>query len=330
MISKQQLIVVFMFVLTVIGANMSRAVAAPPFTAAEPRIPISELPFQVTTPGSYYLTSELTDDGSGAIAVDTDNVTIDLMGFSLTGTGVGDGILLNGRKNVEIRNGTIRLFENGIRDTTMVPNAVQGYRIFNVRAVDNVSQGIWLPFADVLVKDCTANNNGLSGILVGAGSMVRNNVTNDNGQTGILADHGSTITGNIAHENGLSGVRGKESATIAGNTARNNGDTGVIAGPYSTVSGNTANGNGQSGISASIYSTVIGNTANTNGQDGIFVDRGSTIKNNTTSGNQVSGINLNIESLIDGNTAYENDQSGGGFPNIENCPTCTYGLNHAP
>lgn len=330
MIRKQQSIVVFMFVLTVLGVNISRVVAAPPFTAVEPRIPISELPFQVTVPGSYYFTSELTDDGDGAIAVDTDNVTIDLMGYSLTGTGIGDGIVLNGRKNVELRNGTVRLFENGIRDTTMVPNAAQGYRVFNVRAVDNVSQGIWLPSADVLVKDCTASNNGLSGILVGAGSAVRNNVTNNNGQAGILAGHGSTITGNVANENGLSGVRGEEGVTIAGNTARNNGGVGVIAGPYSTVSGNTANDNGQSGIFASVYSTVIGNTANTNGQDGMFVDTGSTVKNNTTSGNQVTGINLNTQSLVDGNTAYDNNQSGGGFPNIENCPTCTYGLNHAP
>ena len=66
----------------------------------EPRIPIKGLPFTISNPGSYYLTKDLSTNGVGVI-VDTDNVTIDLMGFSLIGPDSGStlGINLLGHAN---------------------------------------------------------------------------------------------------------------------------------------------------------------------------------------------------------------------------------------
>jgi hypothetical protein len=315
------------------GAGAKAAIAAPPnnpaFAGVEPRTPISALPITLTEPGSYYVTGDLVADGVGGIIVDADDVTIDLMGFGLEGTGVGEGILMNGRRNVEIRNGTVRGFENGVRDTTEVA-AAQGYRMIDLRVTDHVGIGIWLTFADTLVENCIADNNGLTGILVGDGSTVVVSAASNNGQSGITAGDGSALSGNTTNGNGLSGVTGGAGSTITGNTANGNSQFGIVAGPHSTVTGNAAKGNGGDGMTVSVGSTLIGNAANDNGLNGITVDRGSTVKDNTTMGNQMVGINLVEQSLVDGNTAIDNDQGNTGFPNIESCPSCTFGLNHAP
>ena len=84
----------------------------------EPRVPIQSLSgntsavYVIDQPGSYYFTGDITIDvaDKDGIRVDADDVTIDLMGFSLIGqgSGSGDGIRVIGTSsNVEIRNGTV-------------------------------------------------------------------------------------------------------------------------------------------------------------------------------------------------------------------------------
>src|ERR1700757_1186452 len=52
----------------------------------EPRMPIYTIPTNITVSGSYYLTTNLTGiGGSGGIAIYTNDVTIDLEGFTLAG-----------------------------------------------------------------------------------------------------------------------------------------------------------------------------------------------------------------------------------------------------
>src|SRR3954454_3804301 len=77
----------------------------------EPRIPISSLPFVISTSGSYYVTGNLTGlSGQHGISVNADNVTVDLGGFDLVGPGgAATGIRVqNSHVNVTIRNGTVR------------------------------------------------------------------------------------------------------------------------------------------------------------------------------------------------------------------------------
>src|SRR5947209_6383814 len=58
----------------------------------EPRTPISALPFSISAPGSYYLTTNLTGITNG-ISITADNVTLDLGGFSIiSGGNAGKGI----------------------------------------------------------------------------------------------------------------------------------------------------------------------------------------------------------------------------------------------
>src|SRR5689334_14686480 len=52
----------------------------------EPRTPISSLPYTITNPGSFYVTTNLNYSGAGnGITVSSGNVTIDLNGFTLQG-----------------------------------------------------------------------------------------------------------------------------------------------------------------------------------------------------------------------------------------------------
>src|SRR3954469_20973728 len=54
----------------------------------EPRIPISSAPFNISAPGSYYLTANLNAAaGAVGITVAADHVTIDLNGFAVIGHG---------------------------------------------------------------------------------------------------------------------------------------------------------------------------------------------------------------------------------------------------
>ncbi len=285
----------------------------------EPRIPIQSLSgsagamYVIDRPGSYYLTSDVNvvDPNKNGINVDSNDVTIDLAGFALVGSGSGYGIYLKDRNNVEIRNGTVRNFWQGIYDHS---NYCRSYRVIGVRAVYNAINGISIYGRGHLVKDCTAANNGSSatssanGIIVGGGSTVTGNTACYNGLSatswvcGIVAGTGSTITGNTAYYNGV-----YASGDVAG----------IYADPSCTVTGNTAYENGQSTTGTHVY--------------GIYTDSGCTVTGNTACDNGLSatgsvyGIYLGGNNLVDQNTAYNNDGT-----NMNNPGNCTFGVNRAP
>jgi hypothetical protein len=144
---------------------------------------ITSLPCIINSAGFYYLGKDLTSTGYGII-VNVDNVTIDLMGFSLNGSGglVLEGVSMYGRKNVEVRNGTIQSFYYGIQE-----HNAEGanHRIVNVRSLNNIQAGIYLAGNNHLIKGCTVSDNGNGGIdLQGAGSVIGNTVYTSSG-TGI-------------------------------------------------------------------------------------------------------------------------------------------------
>jgi parallel beta-helix repeat protein len=76
----------------------------------EPRTAITSMPYTITQPGSYFLTGNLTGaGGSGGILIRTNNVTLDLNGFSVIGTpGDTEGIrVTSASRYVVVRNGSI-------------------------------------------------------------------------------------------------------------------------------------------------------------------------------------------------------------------------------
>ncbi len=206
---------------TVDGMQANALIAA---AQDEVRTPIDIVPVTISTPGSYYLTGNLTVASAGVtgIAVAADDVTIDLMGFSLIGPGrgaggLGTGIAMIGRHNVTIKNGTVREFAFiGIYETDA--NNGQGHRVVNVRAMNNF-HGIYLKGRGHLIKDCTAGGNANFGLYAEEGSTVIGNTAYNNEDDGISAGNGVMVTHNAAYGNWGNGIDPADNNLVMGNTA---------------------------------------------------------------------------------------------------------------
>jgi hypothetical protein len=78
----------------------------------EARTPISSAPFTISAPGSYYLTTNLTVSSGNGITIMTNQVTLDLNGYTISSTAPsanGYGIQLSGGfLDIAIRNGHIK------------------------------------------------------------------------------------------------------------------------------------------------------------------------------------------------------------------------------
>lgn len=132
-------------------------------------------PIQITEPGSYILTSNLSVNvNTTAILIQTDDVTLDLNGFTISGpvscsgfpatctrSGIGTGIDGQSQGNITIRNGTVRgmgnrgiILDSGrVVDVIVKENSATGLSLSGsagqatrVRAVQNGSHGIAIAF----------------------------------------------------------------------------------------------------------------------------------------------------------------------------------------
>ena len=157
----------------------------------------------ISTPGFYFLGCNLTFSGPGshAINITADDVTLDLMGFSLIGPGGGvgyNGINFTGRTNVEIRNGTVRGFAGAaVQDADPFKNGNK-HRISNVRVTNNFN-GVLLYGNNHLIKNCSASNNTAYGLYMDSG-LICDSVANNNNNGVYLGGPGSVL-GNTACNN---------------------------------------------------------------------------------------------------------------------------------
>ena len=243
------------------GQHASAIIAA---ANSEVRIPISSIPFIISESGSYYLTQNLTmlSSTSDGIEVRADNVTIDMMGFTLEGaTNSQNGINLDTQNNVVIYNGTIinfpwaaiyqnsatpgnhafvenvRVVENGY--TTQYPSAYPAIALTGsdnvvsaVYAINNTADGIRVGPTSV-VKDSTSTNNGKDGITVGISSSALNNIVANNQEWGLIGGWGSAIIGNTVYSNNQGqatnsgGLRVFRGSQVENNTVYNNYHSGL-------------------------------------------------------------------------------------------------------
>jgi len=295
---------------------------------------IKALPFEIKTPGFYYITRDLNATGTG-ITVSADNVTIDLMGFSLIGPGSGTnfGIYMNDRRNVEIRNGTIRNFgQHGIYE--MAQQTAMGHRVLGVRTVGNGGSGILLYGSDYQIKDCTASNNGDDGIFAGRNSLVTRNTVAENKGNGIYGNGSNLVVENVAKNNKRNGICAVGGSTVIRNNSTGSTQDGITVAAGCTVINNTATFNSGNGISVGpgtyTGSTVKGNTSASNGQDGIAIGADALVIENIVYSNQNYGISFAHSCLVDRNVAVDNNKSGGPYTNLGPCVFCTVEVNHAP
>jgi parallel beta-helix repeat protein len=269
-------------------------------TETDQRIPISA-PYTITQPGSYILAGDIqtTLADQNAITVEANNVTIDLNGFNLNGPGSGNGcgIFMNGRTNVEIRNGTIRDFGGyGIieQSPTYVNTTLgEGHRIFGIRAEFNHKSGIVLNGINNMVEDCTVFENGNYGIEVAGGSIVIGNISTNNGApgnigVGIALDGWCLALENIVIDNPRYGIWAKrDCSSVFGNLVATAAYGIYIDGNGNFVKNNTAKENTQYNIHVKGTDNAIEeNLVTGHSEYGIyFASSGNFYANNRASGN---------------------------------------------
>lgn len=264
-----------------VAGNLTPPVGSPTSTMktlqeVEPRTPIQSLSGSGTamhaifSSGSYYLTGNLIVPAGGiGIQVSADNVTIDLNGFSIIGSGTGassNGIFVpSTRRYITVMNGVISNFGGVCLDAS------------------NVTAG---HFENLAIRDSSGNN----GLEAGNHSVVRAVRAESNNVAGIAGLVGCTFTDCIAIDNGGDGISAGSYATVSNCTATDNGQDGISTAQRSTVMNCSTNSNFSDGVEMSFGGIVKNCTAAFNGA-GIRVDAGGAVlvienecSNNTNAG----------------------------------------------
>ncbi len=179
----------------VIEINHARALAGGITASDGPGYPVG-----ISEPGSYRLTSDLVvTAGIDGVVIGADNVTLDLGGFSIFGSGevgLNDGVFVGSADNVEIRNGTVRGFlRHGV--FSLVGTRV---RVIGLRVVGNNFMGMNLE-GTALVDGCVALDNGLFGIRARQGSLVINSVARGNADVGLALSTSTGYRSNVLTDN---------------------------------------------------------------------------------------------------------------------------------
>ena len=328
-------------------AASSGPVAAPAATAGTPS-PTPVCGAMITA--SITLTANIGPCPGSGLVIGADNITVNLGGHSITGTGTGDGtragVMIFGHQGVTVTNGSISNFDAGVAVNLGANNTISKLNIH-----DNVGPGTTVALSDgiaifhsfgtqvlnnTLTHDGTHSGIGVYGLDSNA-TVIKNNVVKATAGTrssGILVTallepnddrrglpiEGNTIFGNTVSGNQAAGIVSVTNinALIQSNQVANNG-----VGAGSTRDGIQLNYDVAGGASPRTADSVLGNVVSGNGDNGIAVySRGNTIQ-----GNSATGDNVNADGSFDlfdnnpgcdHNTWQGNTSGSAGFS-----PSCT-------
>lgn len=300
----------------------------------EPRTPISSLPFAITNPGVYFVTTNLTGAANAnGITIATSNVLLDLRGFTLTGVpGSSNGVYLAGPYAATVENGTLSAWTSAGVDA----DNGQGSQFQQLTLAGNGSDGLD-PGGVGEVRDCIATGNGGDGF----GGFCSNTRfegctgTGNDGQ-GFSTFEGSSVLNCAASLNGLDGFTLYVHCTVQGCVAHDNGFDGIDM-PYGTgggvVAGCVCNNNGSSGIITADGFIIKGCTVFGNNQGGIGTGSGSVIASCSAVNNQGTGISAGDNCVISGCSSRTNSGAStvgisvGNACSIKDCVTAGNALN---
>ena len=270
----------------------------------EKRTPISSLPFTISTAGSYYVTANLTGVANqNGISVNTSNVSIDLMGHTISGAaGSQTGIIgAPGADNITVRNGSVVGW--AARGLSVAGTRV---RVERVTATANATAGIFAGAAAVVV-DCIAAENGAEGIILNAEGVVYRCDARFNGSNGIQAGGSSVVSHSVARDNRAIGILLVANATAQECTSTFNRSNNIQANSSSLVARCTANFGEADGINLGPQSLVLENVCRGNIGAGIrAADERNRIEGNTVSGNT---FGIRVEPNIANNLVIKNSAS---------------------
>jgi hypothetical protein len=276
----------------------------------EPRTPISSGPYTISSPGSYYLTTNITVSGGNAITIATNGVTLDLGGFTISSTAVsanGYGILMTNSKarNLTILNGFIEggVTNNGsgtysgsgfLTGIYYSVNAPVNTRVSGVSVAGCLYDGIYLGNGDsTLVEACTVRTAGGYGIVA---STIKSSLTKDCGITGIYGDQVSDSRGESTGS----------SPGISAATALNCYGVSVSGQGISAV--NVSNCRGSSHSSQGIYAETASNCyGNSDLNRGLFANIA------TACSGSCGGGSYGVFATSIANTCYGSSASGTGL-----------------
>jgi parallel beta-helix repeat protein len=320
------LVVIFASISVVMAGDLNPPAAPAPtmktLDEVEARIPIPGSAsavgqFVISQSGSYYLTGDRNCSVIG-INVGVDNVTIDLNGYSLIGTGTDyAGVYLYMQNNIEIRNGTIRNF--GTSGVYNLWGASKGNKVIDVKVIDNGSfsnmGGVCLKGSSVIISGCTIKGNSNDGINVGNNANISNCSVFDSNGYGIYSALGSKIADCTARENGTNGIYGGAGSNISGCSSYYNNNRGINVFGGSVIVNCSAYGNGGAGIGSGIGSMIKNCTANYNTEEGITVSSGCFVINNNAHHNSIKEVGdyAGIEAFSSGNRIEANNVTENGY-----------------
>jgi Right handed beta helix region len=267
--------------------------------------------------GSYVVLNNISSVNVLCLQFTAGPVTLDLNGFTMSGSGNHHGVFANGVAFVTVRNGTIKGFSRSIGITGS--NAV----IDGVNAVSGVQNGI------TVGDNATVRNSQVTGHVGGifAGmnaTIVGNKLTGNSGQIIVVSD-GSAVERNIVTQNDTrsSPIRITQDCRVINNVvssgavavAAGDGAHNVISGntiggvsegiqvfsDHSIITGNNITGCGDNGVEVGNNSVISGNDVSSNGGDGIIGGAGTQFLNNVVNDSGGRGIQVGIRGLAIGN-----------------------------
>ncbi|MEO8094415.1 MAG: right-handed parallel beta-helix repeat-containing protein [Pseudolysinimonas sp.] len=304
----------------------------------------------VTTPGtSIVVTEDLHCAGSG-ITVRANNVTIDLAGHTIYGSGSDDadpilgfpaGVVVYGATNTQVRGGTLTGFAQGMTVMRSTVTTVQNLTINGTK-----HDGMGLTDSSG-VSLSNLNLTGLGSDWYPATGIVGTRVTGFSIDTSVISQwsgdglfmdsaNGFTFARTSVLNNVGTGIslwqpRGRvliDQATAAVN------DDGIAIAHSSTsgtvtISNSTIRNNVENGLHTTnaTNARVVNVTANNNGSEGIWMDSGidasyggdipftATVQGSTANGNRHSGISMSFAGrwTLTGNHTEGNGESGFSF-----------------
>jgi hypothetical protein len=261
--------------LTQLDAKLEKRI---PVTSAGPAV-------NITSSGSYYLTKDIpfTDNG---LVITADDVTIDLNGFGVVGSGAGagNGISLSGaHKNIVVRNGSVRSFGAAGLAMSSGSNCI----LEDLRVADNKGAGAQIgPIATVIHCNFSSNVAG-----------------------GLIASSGAAITDCSAFANKSHGIRTANGCIVSRCRALGNSADGFNLGDDAEVTGCVASGNAGSGIIVLGGGAITNCVASANTSYGISTAQGALVTA-CTARKQFVGIHVGDNAMVSGCNVSENTSEG--------------------
>jgi hypothetical protein len=289
----------------------------------EPRTPIAATGFVIAASGSYYLTTNLTAPAGHGITVQADDVSIDLNGFAMIGAGINSGILVSGtRTNLQVRNGTVRNWANGVNADSGVSCRFEQLRVERTTGsgidggtnavVDHCQTfscvyGIYV-LGGSLVQDCKIEKSSV-GIDVGDHTIISDCVIR--GGNGIQANN-SVLVKNCIVVQGALGISAGQFSKIINCIVTDNSQIGIQLAGGATVKDCTVNYNASTGISCFENCTISDCLVYGNGLGGITAQTGCKIKDCNVSQNfNGNGITVLSQSTVCDSIVQQNNGGKG-------------------